>query len=49
MPAYDKLSIYIPERSLHLIEALKAIARETDRSLNYVILQALADYVEAQK
>jgi len=45
----DKLSIYVPQKKaeLRLVEKLEVIAAEEDRSINYLVVEAIADYVAA--
>lgn len=47
----DKLSIYIPrsKQQLKPIERLQKIAEKRDRSLNYMVVQALLEYVEREE
>lgn len=44
----DKLSIYIPKskRGQELVKRLTAIGDREDRSINYLVDQAIAEYVE---
>lgn len=50
MPA-DKLSIYIPHDKLQQrpIERLQEIAEKHDRSLNYMVVQAILEYLEREE
>ena len=47
----DKLSIYVPqEKRAHLpIERLQKLAKKQDRSVNYLVVQALIEYLERQE
>ncbi len=47
----DKLSIYIPQdkRQLRLIERLSKLAKKRDRSINYLVVQAIMEYVEREE
>ncbi len=47
----DKLSIYIPlsKRRSRPIERLQKIAKKQDRSTNYLVIQALIDYLEREE
>jgi len=44
----DKMSIYIPEKrqAEKLVERLIKVAEKKDRSLNYVTVEAIAEYLE---
>lgn len=44
----DKLSIYVPQekRQQAPIERLTKLARNRDRSVNYLVVQAILDFVE---
>jgi len=44
----DKMSIYIPEKrqAQKLVERLIKFAEKKDRSLNYVTVEAIAEYLE---
>ena len=43
----NKLSIYVPlkKAELRLVEKLEVIADEEDRSINYLVVEAIAEYV----
>ncbi len=47
----DKLSIYIPRqyRSKKPLEKLHKIARKRDRSMNYLAIQAVIEYLEREE
>jgi predicted transcriptional regulator len=47
----DKLSIYVPQekRQHQPIERLTKLARKRDRSVNYLVVQAILDYVEREE
>ena len=47
----DKLSIYVPQekRAQQPIERLQKLAKKQDRSVNYLVVQALIEYVERQE
>jgi len=44
----DKMSIYIPEKrqAEKLVERLIKLAEKKDRSLNYVTVEAIVEYLE---
>jgi predicted transcriptional regulator len=44
----DKMSIYIPEKrqAEKLVERLIKLAEKKDRSLNYLTVEAIAEYLE---
>lgn len=44
----ERLSIYVPEnkRSQKPLERISKLAQKQDRSVNYVIIQAILEYVE---
>jgi transcriptional regulator len=46
----DKLSIYIPagKRALKPVERLIKLGEKTDRSVNYLVVQAILDYVKKE-
>jgi predicted transcriptional regulator len=48
MKQTEKLSIYIAEKyqDENLPERIAAIAKREDRSVNYIVTQALVEYVE---
>jgi len=43
------ITIYFPDTKLHWIEKLKQLAVQQDRSMNYVALKAIEEYLERQK
>jgi predicted transcriptional regulator len=47
----DKLSIYVPQkyRAKKPIERLTALAKKRDRSVNYLVVQAILDYVDREE
>ncbi|MFB6285881.1 MAG: hypothetical protein ABEK03_04810 [Candidatus Bipolaricaulia bacterium] len=47
----DKLSIYVPQekRQQEPIERLTQLARDRDRSVNYLVVQAILDFVEREE
>lgn len=47
----DKLSIYIPQqyRSKKPLERLHKVARTRDRSMNYLAIQAIIEYLEREE
>jgi predicted transcriptional regulator len=47
----DKLSIYVPQdkRQFRLIERLNKLAKKRDRSVNYLVVQAILEYVEREE
>lgn len=49
--AMDKLSIYVPQgkRGKEPIERLMKMAKKQDRSVNYLVVQAIVEYVERQE
>lgn len=50
-PSHDKLSIYIPreKRKAGLIERLQKIAELQDRSMNYLVVKAILEFVEREE
>ncbi len=44
----DRVSLYIPERkrSENLMARLQAVADQKDRSINYIVVEAIQRYVE---
>ena len=46
----DKLSIYIPQDKLKEkpIERLMKLAREKDRSVNYLVVKAILEFLERE-
>ena len=47
----DKLSIYVPKDKMKLkpIERLQKLAEDRDRSVNYMVVQAILDFVEREE
>jgi len=47
----DALSIYIPKSKAEqrLIERLQALAKRKDRSMNYLIVSAILEYLDQHK
>ncbi len=47
----DKLSIYVPQkyRAKQPIERLTRLAKKKDRSVNYLVVQAIIDFVEKEE
>jgi len=47
----DKLSIYIPQEKLkeRPIERLMELARKQDRSVNYLVVQAILEYLKREE
>ncbi|HDI11719.1 MAG TPA: ribbon-helix-helix protein, CopG family [Candidatus Acetothermia bacterium] len=47
----DKISIYIPQNKAHLnvIERLRKLAEKKDRSINYLVVQAIIEYLEREE
>lgn len=47
----DKLSIYVPKRYLAKkpIERLQKIADKHDRSVNYLVVQAIIEFVDREE
>ncbi len=47
----DKLSIYIPQEKLKEkpIERLMALAKKRDRSVNYLVVQAILEYLKREE
>jgi len=47
----DKLSIYIPQEKLKQkpVERLMKLARERDRSVNYLVVQAILEYLKREE
>lgn len=46
----DKLSIYIPQEKLkeRPIEQLMKLAKDKDRSVNYLVVKAILDFLERE-
>lgn len=47
----DKMSIYIPHRKLEQkpIERLIALGEKRDRSVNYMVVEAIFEYVDREE
>lgn len=47
----DKLSIYIPQdkQKEHPVDRLMQIAKKKDRSINYLVVQAILEFVEREE
>ena len=47
----DKLSIRIPDKMLdkRLVERLMSLARKRDRSANYLVIQAIEEFVKREE
>jgi len=47
----DKLSIYIPKEKLveKPVERLMKLANERDRSMNYLVVQAIMEFLEREE
>jgi predicted transcriptional regulator len=47
----NKLSIYIPERKLveQPVQRLMALGEKRDRSVNYLVVEAILQYLERQE
>ena len=47
----DKLSIYVPKDKMKLkpIERIQKLAEKNDRSVNYMVVQAIIDYVDREE
>ncbi len=47
----DKLSIYIPQDKLQEkpVERLMKLAKERDRSVNYLVVQAILEYLKREE
>lgn len=48
---YDKLSVYIPLEKLEErpIERLIALGEKRDRSVNYLVIEAIFDYLKREE
>jgi predicted transcriptional regulator len=51
MPKSDKLAFYVPQskREQKPIERLIKLAKKQDRSVNYLVIQAILEYVEREE
>jgi predicted DNA-binding protein len=47
----DKLSIYIPQSKMKLkpVERLIALGEKRDRSVNYLVVEAILEYLEREE
>ena len=47
----DKISIYVPKGKLehHPVERLIALAEAKDRSVNYLVVEAILDYLAREE
>jgi predicted transcriptional regulator len=47
----DKLSIYVPQEKLkeQPIERLMKLAKERDRSVNYLVVQAILEFLKREE
>ncbi len=47
----DKLSIYIPQTKLKLkpVERLIALGKKVDRSINYLVVRAILEYLDREE
>lgn len=47
----DKLSIYVPQRKMaeKPVERLLALGRKKDRSVNYLVVEAILEYLEREE
>lgn len=47
----DKLSIYIPQKKMkeRLVERLTALSEKRDRSVNYLVVEAILQYLDREK
>lgn len=47
----DQLSVYVPEnkKDKKLVERLEKLAEERDRSVNYLVVQAISEYLEKEE
>lgn len=48
---FTKLSIYVPQnkRKRQPLERLHQVAQQRDRSINYLVVQAIIEFVERQE
>ncbi len=49
--ALDKISIYIPQKKAghNVMERLRKIAEQKDRSINYLVVEAIVEYLEREE
>jgi len=47
----DKLSIYVPKSKLERqpVERLMALGKKMDRSVNYLVVEAILEYIDRHK
>ncbi len=47
----DKFSIYVPEKQVaeHLVERLMKLGQKRDRSVNYLVVEAVLEYLEREE
>lgn len=47
----EKISVYIPRKYVQadIVERLRRLARERDRSVNYLIVEAIIQYLEEKE
>lgn len=47
----DQLSVYVPEnkKDKQLVERLEKLAQERDRSVNYLVVQAISDFLDREE
>ena len=47
----EKLSIYIPQRKMgeQPVERLQKLGQERDRSINYLVVEAILQYLEREE
>jgi len=49
--ALDKISIYIPQKKAHhnVMERLRKLGEKKDRSMNYLVVEAILQYLEKEE
>jgi hypothetical protein len=49
--SYDKLSVFVPRKKLEEqpIERLIALGEKRDRSVNYLVIEAIFDYLKREE
>lgn len=47
----DKISIYVPKNKMELrpVERLMKLAEKKDRSVNYLVVEAIVEYLEREE
>lgn len=47
----DQLSVYVPEnkKDKKLVERLEELAEERDRSVNYLVVQAISQFLDREE